>query len=413
MYQPTFFEQSLRNAPSYGSFRQRNKDANPETKKTTVTPSLSRRNSFDNRASILRRSFRRNVSDAKEKKIEKTPSTSKKNSRENLKPPIKDNSQKNTKIFRSKSLDFVKMSSLNDLSRTISCSSFFASKTDDDFLKNFLKNMSILKAGLLKTPKHPAKITCEKDSDTISLKSESISSETTSVIGSRLHQKTTRSSLARNHEGFGEVSFEKSLRSSSKRISAQSPSSRIGCPKENAIAQPKPQRPNRQRRRDLRKLINDGFLEKLKSRSELRLDFVKEKPSFHRVDGVVSKENAKSPQTQLVPKRKCGDPSLSELSKNKCKSPLPNCDSKNQKSPPSKNVKSKLLKNSTISFDEVLERSLHRKYDLSTVKDSYFKTLDSLLRRNINDEVVLHAYFHIAVVNVLFLFHFRLKPTNK
>ncbi|KAK9718771.1 hypothetical protein QE152_g23025 [Popillia japonica] len=45
-------------AARYGSFKQKN----PNKDNARTTPNLSRRNSFDNRTSILRRSFRKNAS---------------------------------------------------------------------------------------------------------------------------------------------------------------------------------------------------------------------------------------------------------------------------------------------------------------------------------------------------------------
>ncbi|KAK9718768.1 hypothetical protein QE152_g23026 [Popillia japonica] len=280
------------------------------------------------------------------------------------------------------------MSSLNDLTRTTSCSSFFASKNTDDFLKNFLKNMSILKAGLLKEihppkpTKRPSKIETTQEKDDLA----SISSDnTTSTIGNRLYQKTTRSSLARNFEGSNDVSFEKSLRSS-KRMSP-SLSARIGCPKENPMLKPKVPNPKKERRKNLKRMINDGFLEKLKSRSELRLDFVKEKP---RIFAVL---NAKPPIFEK-PKSERKTANLLNGSRNsftsksnKCRPNLTSCDNRNQKI--SKNLKLKpSAKNlAGISFDEAFERSLFRKCNSTNLNDSHFKPLNSFLsKRLINAE---------------------------
>lgn len=458
MHRPTVFEQSLRTSATNRSFRQKNKD-NKDSDSKKTTPNLSRRNSFENRASILRRSFTKKTaanpnessSDVNLRKFQKpnqkTPSSSKKNSTEDLKsPPSKIVVEKTNlpKLYRSRSLDSVKMSSLNDLTRTTSCSSFFVAKTSEDFLRNFLKNMSILKAGLLDEirPFKPQKANSEKDSansDVASLKSDSISSETAS-IGVRLHQKTTRSSLARHSDGAtSDVSFERTLRSS-KKVSASTSNRMAACPKENAIPKPKVENPKKQRRKNLKKMINDGFLERLKSRSELRLDFVKEKPSFDTVDGF-PKTNVRSPlspvtspslESQRIAKKKYSDVSsigaISDgcksngmsanlnvvrknlPSRNKYKPNLAICDNKNQKS---RNLK---LKNqqcmNLVSFDEILERSLYKKCNINDEKDSYLKTLGFLLNNNVIKEVFVCERIFIFFWTIMFICS-RPKLTNK
>lgn len=389
MYQPSFFEQSLRSSACYGSFKQKN----PNKDNARTTPNLSRRNSFDNRTSILRRSFRKNASrDSSNNSLD-----SKENPRKKTSNPKKTKiatTKTSPKLYRSKSLDSIKMSSLNDLTRTTSCSSFFASKNTDDFLKNFLKNMSILKAGLLKEihppkpTKRPSKIETTQEKDDLA----SISSDnTTSTIGNRLYQKTTRSSLARNFEGSNDVSFEKSLRSS-KRMSP-SLSARIGCPKENPMPKPKVPIPKKERRKNLKRMINDGFLEKLKSRSELRLDFVKEKP---RIFAVL---NAKPPIFEK-PKSERKTANLLNGSRNsftsksnKCRPNLTSCDNRNQKI--SKNLKLKpSAKNlAGISFDEAFERSLFRKCNSTNLNDSHFKPLNSFLSKRLTNTEVLNFLF--------------------
>ncbi|KRT84731.1 Myosin head, partial [Oryctes borbonicus] len=174
-------------------------------------------------------------------------------------------------------------------------------------------------------------------------------------------------------------------------------SSRIGCPKENPIPKPRIQNPKRERRKNLKKMINDGFLEKLKSRSELRLDFIKEKPRFDEVDGVVKKTNGllNSPSDSSAKINDFGarnNPLRNSFSsRNKCKVIVTSCDSKNQKtfsrnlskSKPIASKNASRCPNNPIPFEEALERSLHRKHNFSNLKDSYFKPLNSLLNKKV------------------------------